>query len=79
MSLTGVQHTQFSMPVCTAFTRKVLFDQLCYEADLNLYKEFLSPEEFNVGFSFLVDLNHNRQTSLVTEEAQLGNQSLGEK
>ena len=79
MSLTGVQHTQFSMPVCTAFTRKVLFDQLCYEADLNLYKESLSPEEFNVGFSFLVDLNHNRQTSLVTEEAQLGNQSLGKK
>ena len=82
MSFKGGQQAQFSLPVCTAFRKKIFYDQLCYEADLDLYKESLSLKDFKVGFSFLVDLNNNRQiSSLIAEEEDRvsGNQSLGRK
>ena len=64
---------QFSLPVCTAFRRKIFEDQLCYDVDVNVYKDPLTLEDLKLGFSFVVDLNGNRRTSLIsTEDKQDG-------
>ena len=59
---------RFSLPVCTVFRRKIFEDQLCYDVDLNVYKDSLSLEDLKLGFSFVVDLNGNRKTSLISTE-----------
>ena len=66
MSITGVRLEQFSLPVCQAFKRKILNDQLCYEIDLNEYKQYCTTEIFKKGFSFVVDLNDNRKSSMIS-------------
>ena len=66
MSITGVKLEQFSLPVCQAFKRKILNDQLCYEIDLTEYKQYLTHEVLKKGFSFVVDLNDNRKTSIMS-------------
>ena len=66
MSITGVRLEQFSLPVCQAFKRKILNDQLCYEIDLNEYKQYYTTEIFKKGFSFVVDLNDNRKSSMIS-------------
>ena len=42
------------------FRAKILNDQLCYEVDLNDYKDFFSNENLKKGLKFLVDENRNR-------------------
>ena len=51
-------------PVCNIFQKKIIKDQLCYEANLNfsLNKNGFS-EENNIGLSFMVDTNKDRQIS----------------
>ena len=66
MSVTGVKLAQFPLPVCRAFKRKIFKDQLCYEIDLTEYKQYLTAEVLKKGFSFVVDLNDNRRTSVTT-------------
>ena len=80
MSITGVKLEQFSLPVCQAFKRKILNDQLCYETDLTEYKQYVTYEVLKKGFSFVVDLNENRMTSVKTpsqDKQGFGEENLG--
>ena len=49
----------FQVPVCSLFREKVVRGQVCYEADVNQYKENTDnwEEALNIGFSFFVDTN----------------------
>ena len=60
MEIMGDDIDQFDVPVCNSFKAKILNDQLCYEVDLNDYKEFFSNENLKKGLKFLVDENRDR-------------------
>ena len=64
MSSMGVKIDQFEIPVCNSFQSKILNDQLCYEVDLNTFsnKENID-QELELGFSFLMDYNEDRQVT----------------
>ena len=64
MSSTGVKFAEFEIPVCNSFQAKILNDQLCYEVDLNKFsnKENID-QELELGFSFLMDYNEDRQVT----------------
>ena len=39
ISTMGVKHPQFKFPVCKSFKEKYINNQLCYEVDVNQYKD----------------------------------------
>ena len=58
MSLVGVK-TNFQEPVCNIFREKIVGEQVCYETDLNQYRERNQNWEdlLQKGFIFIVDTN----------------------
>ena len=73
MSSMGVKIDQFEIPVCNSFQSKILNDQLCYEVDLNTFsnKENID-QELELGFSFLMDYNEDRQVNIkLTSEGKV--------
>ena len=64
----GITLEQFNQPVCNLFKEKIIKDQLCYGADLNIFQGLKNFSEGNViGLSFLVDSNQDRQMSYSSE------------
>ena len=62
MSSVGVKIDQFDVPVCNAFEAKIMHDQLCYEVDLKKLSNKNNIErELDIGFSFIMDYNEDRQ------------------
>ena len=58
----GTALKQFDQPVCNIFKKKIIQDQLCYEA--NIQQDFKTFSDDNtIGLSFLVDSNKDRQLS----------------
>ena len=57
----GVKIANFDGPVCTNFSEVILFDQLCYEIDVNRLRNSFSVTTLKEGLTFLVDLNEDRQ------------------
>ena len=58
MSLLGRKVDGFQDPVCSAFTRKIVNSQLCYEVDLNRFREQVNWEEsLKSGLSLVIDTN----------------------
>ena len=74
-----METSKFNLPVCDSFEAKYLNDQLCYEVDVNKFKnKKFRQHDLRLGFSFLVDTNPARQTQPVEHEnARLG-RDLGE-
>ena len=62
MSAMGVKIEQFDNPVCNSFKAKVLNDQLCYEVDLEKFK---NPGKLHLqlklGLVFFMDYNEDKQ------------------
>ena len=61
MSMMGVKIANFDVPVCNNFSNVILFDQLCYEFDVNRLSISFSVKTLKEGLTFLVDLNEDRQ------------------
>ena len=38
LSIMGVNHDKFDVPICNSFRPKIVIDQLCYQVDPNEYK-----------------------------------------
>ena len=71
MSVVGVKIDQFDDPVCNSFQAKVLNDQLCYEVDLNkLSNKSNIAKELELGFSFIMDYNEDRQVSIPSKSTK---------
>ena len=62
MSSMGIKIEGLDVPVCNSFQARILYDQLCYEVDLNKFshKENLD-RELKLGLNFLMDYNEDRQ------------------
>ena len=71
MSAMGQNIEQFDIPVCNSFKAKILNDQLCYEVDLDSFKNFENVEnQIKLGFGFIMDYNEDRQTIFSQEKRQ---------
>ena len=61
LSSMGVRIDQFDLPVCNSFGPTIFKEQLCYEVDLNLYKNMSNIEnQLKEGFIFLFDNNEDK-------------------
>ena len=64
MSLVGNNIEEFDVPVCNCFKEKVLYDQLCYEVDLEKYRDPTDlKNQLRIGLTFILDYNTDRHLS----------------
>ena len=76
MSAVGVKIDQFDVPVCNSFQDKILNDQLCYEVDLNNFKNVANTvNELKTGFVFVMDYNEDRQFNFLQDFEQRNNKN----
>ena len=69
MSMMGDKIDEFDVPVCNSFKAKILYDQLCYEVDLNVILKNYSQkgdmkDTMKLGLTLLVDYNEDRQDEI---------------
>ena len=58
MDLIGKKLSDFQVPVCSLFRKKIFSGQVCYEADLNQFKNKIDwKRALKKGFSFIIDTN----------------------
>ena len=58
MDLIGEKFSNFQVPVCSLFRKKIFSGQVCYEADLNQFKNKIDwKKALEKGFSFIIDTN----------------------
>ena len=58
MDLIGEKLSNFQVPVCSLFRKKIYSGQVCYEADLNQFKNKIDwKRALKKGFSFIIDTN----------------------
>ena len=75
MMLMGIANDNFSVPIFNSFISYVLNDQLCYQVDLNKFKDSFSSDNLKNGITFFVDMNEDRQFSW-TNDIQLKNSGI---
>ena len=62
MKALGVKLPGFDKPVCNSFEAVVRDDQLCYEVDLEKYKDKSNiKNQLEKGLVFVMDYNEDRQ------------------
>ena len=58
MDLIGEKLSNFQVPVCSLFRQKIFSGQVCYEADLNQFRNEIDwKRALKKGFSFIIDAN----------------------
>ena len=64
MTIMGVKHKLFHSPVCNSFERVIQQDQLCYQVDLEKYKDKRRiKRQLEHGLVLLLDYNEKRDKS----------------
>ena len=62
MKTMGIEFGNFPHPVCNSFTKKMHHDQICYEVDLDKYKDKTKIEnQLKYGLVLILDYNEDRQ------------------
>ena len=57
----GETNSNFSIPVCNKFKPRVLKGQLCYQVDVNEFKDEVDSEKLRThGLAFYMDYNEDR-------------------
>ena len=81
MSSMGQTSESFSMPVCNSFRPVIFYDQLCYQIDADkLNVQGLARESnLQLGLTFLIDTNSNRQFRRIEQEEEIQNQARQDK
>ena len=70
----GQKIDAFEVPVCNIFLAKVFNDQVCYEMDLNLFKDEDDIEnQLKDGITLILDPNEERQfeKNAINEESEM--------
>ena len=63
MKIMGKEVNGFNDPVCNSFEAKIRNDQLCYEVDLEKYKDEINiKEQLESGLVLILDYNLERQS-----------------
>ena len=58
MDLIGKKLSHFQVPVCSLFRKKIFSGRVCFEADLNQFKNKIDwKTALNKGFGFIIDTN----------------------
>ena len=60
MEVVGTFHSKFPIPVCSAFVKVILNNQVCYQIDVNKYRTG-SDDEMKKGLKLILDYNEDRQ------------------
>ena len=69
LTFVGTELAQFDIPVCTIFNSKVHKDQLCYEADLEKYKDDKHVlNQLKMGLVLILDFNEDRWLKMPEED-----------
>ena len=70
---------KFRIPVCNSFQPKIFFNQLCYEININKFKDkhLFSEQNLKLGLSMLVDTNFNHQYSGIRDSKPHTEEDLG--
>ena len=63
MSLLGVGNSNFKFPVCSAFRKRIVGGELCYQVNIHNLKKSFTVEELSKGLTFLLDYNEDRKIS----------------
>ena len=67
--MTGNYTDMFTVPVCNIFEETMLDGQLCYQADLDRFRNKVEKKKIATeGFLFLLDYNENRMLDEVYDE-----------
>ena len=62
MEIVGTYHSHFPVPVCTAFKKKILNNQVCYTVDVNKFiKETEMNDQSKIGLNLFLDYNEEKQ------------------
>ena len=63
--IVGREHEGFEIPVCDIFEQKLHNDQLCYETDLEKFKDRNNIfKQLEIGLVLILDYNEDRQLDL---------------
>ena len=81
LSLVGRKVDIFQDPVCSAFTEKIINDQLCYEIDVNRFRDDVDWEKsLHSGLSLILDTNDEYDVrKLLADERDTNNIPLEDK
>ena len=72
MKTMGREMNGFDDPVCDSFETKIRNDQLCYEVDLEKYRdEDKIREQLESGFVLILDCNSERQSETYNTKSDL--------
>ena len=63
MSKMGVKVEMFDVPVCNSFQPVIIGDQLCYQVDPNLYRNFQKDNE-GLTLALFISYNEDRYFSM---------------
>ena len=67
--MTGNYTDMFTLPVCNIFEETMLDGQLCYQANLDRFRNKVEKKKIATeGFLFLLDYNENRMLDEVYDE-----------
>ena len=72
MSVMGTQIPEFSQPVCSGFEKTVVEGEVCYQVDVNKYRDGLDwRESMQFGLGFLIDTNQEYDTKSFFSDKRL--------
>ena len=72
MSVMGTQIPEFSQPVCSGFEKTVVEGEVCYQVDVNKYRDGLDwRESMQFGLGFLIDTNQEYDTKRFFSDKRL--------
>ena len=73
MELFGEEFSNFNVPVCKLFREKIVNGQVCYEADLNQYRDQVNLKEaLSTGFNLIIDTNDEYDVKNILQKKPSG-------
>ena len=71
--IVGEELSNFHVPVCRLFREKIVNGQVCYEADLNQYRDRVNwKEALSSGLSLIIDTNDEYDVKNIIEKKEPG-------
>ena len=77
MDIFGEEFSDFHVPVCRLFREKIVNGQVCYEADLNQYRDRVNwKEALSSGLTLIIDTNDEYDVKNILEKKELGEKNV---
>ena len=76
--IVGEELSNFHVPVCRLFREKIVDGQICYEADLNQFRERVNwKEALSSGLSLIIDTNDEYDVKNIMQKKCSGTKIIG--